>query len=265
MPGSIVKSKLRIAFTGWQAAAVWAGLLVSAGAATWKSGLVRSLFNQQSAIAYRIIQTGKGEVKQFLLPDSSVIVLNANSILEYHPDFTTHRHLRLHGEALFTVTRDKAHPFTVQTTDSLATTVLGTRFNIQSYDKGQETRITVVSGIVAVNKGSQWLDTLTRAQAIRYQKISRSFTISHDVNTESITGWTKGEWDYEHLHFNDLVILLQNHYGITLTSKRDTEQLQTSVSVNFNSKQPANGILEVFCSFAGCSFRQTDPTTYEIY
>lgn len=259
------KNKMRILFTGWRAAAVWTGLLIITGMATWKSDLIRYLFNHNSPIAYRTIQTGKGEVKQFLLPDSSVIVLNANSILEYHPDFTNHRQLHLHGEAMFTVTRDKAHPFTVQTSDSLSTTVLGTRFNIQSNDKGQDTRITVVSGVVAVNKGGQCLDTLSRSQAIRYQRTSRSFTITHDVNTESITGWTKGEWDYDHLHFNDLAILLQNHYGITLTSKRETEQLQTSVSVNFNSKQPAKGILEVFCAFAGCSFRQINPTTFEIY
>lgn len=261
-----IKSKFRIYFTGWRAAAVWTGLLITAGVAGWKSGLLKPLFNNNEAlIAYRQIQTGKGEVKQFLLPDSSVVILNANSRLEYHPDFKENRQLRLHGEALFTVVKDKIHPFSVQTDDSLATTVLGTRFNIQSYDRSPETRITVVSGIVAVAKANTSLDTLTRSEAIRYQRTSRSFTIAHDVNTESATGWTKGEWDYENLRFNDLAILLHNHYGITLSSKRNTEQLQTGVSVNFNAKQTAAGILGVFCSFAGCSFRETSAAHFEIY
>lgn len=260
------KSKLRILFTGSRAAAVWTAILITAGIATWKSGLIRPLFqNNESLIAYKMIQTGKGEVKQFLLPDGSVIMLNANSRLEYHPSFTEHRQIRLYGEALFTVTKDKDHPFTVNTSDSLATTVLGTRFNIQSYDKSQETRITVVSGIVAVNKGNQSLDTLTRSQAIRYQKTSKAFTVARDVNTESITGWTKGEWDFDNLRFNDLAILLQNHFGITLTSNRNTALLQTGVSVNFNSKQSAKDILGVFCSFAGCSFREITPTSIVLH
>ncbi|WP_127132878.1 FecR family protein [Pseudoflavitalea rhizosphaerae] len=259
-------SKLRIMLTGWRAAAVWSSIIISAGIVTWKSGILKPLFNSSgSQVAYRLIQTGKGEVKHFLLPDGSEITLNANSRLEYHPGFREHRKIRLHGEALFSVAHNKSHPFSVSTSDSLATTVLGTRFNIQSYDKSQETRITVVSGIVAVNRGKQCLDTLTRSQAIRYQRTAKSYTISHDVNTETVTGWTKGEWDYENLRFNDLAILLQNHFGITLSSKLNTDLLQTGVSVNFNRKQSAIDILGVFCSFAGCSFRETGPNSIELH
>lgn len=258
-------NNLRILFSGWRAAAVWTAILSTAGFAAWKTGILKPLFsNNITQIAYHILQTGKGEVKHFRLPDNSEITLNANSTLEYHPDFATHRQLRLHGEAFFTVAHDKKHPFTVNTNDSLATTVLGTRFNIQSYDKNQETRITVVSGVVAVNRLNQTLDTLTRSEAIRYKKDTRSFTISHDVHTESVTGWTRGEWDYENLRFSDLAILLQNHYGITVTSRKNTALLQTGVSVNFTKQQTAKDILGVFCSFAGCSFRETNTTTIEI-
>lgn len=260
------RNRLRILFTGWRAAAVWTALFSTAGIAAWKTGVLRPLFSSnETQLVYHVIQTGKGEVRHYRLPDQSEITLNANSRLEYHPDFATHRQIRLQGEALFSVAHDKAHPFTVNTNDSLATTVLGTRFNVQSYDKSQETRITVVSGVVAVNRLNQSLDTLTRSEAIRYKKTSRSFTIAHDVHTESVTGWTRGEWDYENLRFSDLAILLQNHYGITLTSLRDTEQLQTGVSVNFNKRQSAKDILGVFCSFAGCSFRETNTTTIEIH
>lgn len=252
--------------TGWRAAAVWIAVLVTAGIATWRSGVINSLFtSRESFVAYELIQTGKGEVKQILLPDSSVVMLNANSTLEYHPDFAEHRQIRLSGEALFSVTRDKTHPFTVQTSDSLVTTVLGTRFNIRSYEKSQDIGITVVSGVVAVDWAKHSLDTLTRSQAIHYQKASRSFTLSDNINTESVTGWTSGKWEYDNLRFNDLAILLHNYYGIALTSRRNTDTLQTGVSVNFNSKQSVKDILEVFCAFAGCSFRENGPADMIIY
>lgn len=258
--------KLRVLVSGWRAAAVWIGLLLTASIAVWKSGIIHPFIHtSESVIAFRLIQTGKGEIKRIILPDSSVVMLNANSRLEYHPDFAKCRQIRLSGEALFSVTHDKAHPFIVRTSDSINTTVLGTRFNIQSYDKGQDIRIAVVSGIVAVGRAESSLDTLTKSQALCYQKYSRSRIISHDINVESTTGWIKGEWDYENFRFSDLVILLQNHYGITVNSHRNTELLQTGVSVNFNNKQSAKEILEVFCAFAGCHFRQTSPTEIEIH
>lgn len=266
-PVSLPKvSGLRMLLSHWRSAAIWIGVLITLGAGIWKAGEIGKAFTSKEVpLAFKTISTGKGVIKQVTLPDNSVVLLNAGSTLEYHPDFASHRQLRLSGEALFTVTHDKTHPFTVLTTDSLTTTVLGTQFNINSYDKGQDIHITVVSGKVAVSKPGTTLDTLTRAQAIRYNKAAGNFALLYDVAMENLTSWTKGEWVYENARFSDLVVLLQNQYGITLTTRRELPPLQTHVSVNFNKRQSAHDILEVFCSLAGCRFRMTTPSEIEIY
>lgn len=263
---SVKPSGRRLWPGGWRAAALWTGLLITAGIGIWKSGQIKKIFNtKQSPVAFTTISTGKGEIKQVVLPDSSVVLLNAGSVLRYHPDFISRRELHLSGEALFTVTRDEAHPFTVLAADSLSTTVLGTQFNINSYDKGEEVQITVVSGKVSVARPGNSLSTLTRAQAISYHRAGGKFTIFSDIATESLTSWAKGEWEYENARFSDMALLLQNQYGITLVSRRSRKELQTQVSVNFNRKQSAREIMDVFCSLAGCRFREVSPVEIEIY
>lgn len=262
----IRRNKLLRALSGWQAAALWIGVLITAGVGIWKTGIIRNaVAPTQLAVAFKEFTTGKGEIKQVVLPDSSVVLLNAGSTLRYHPDFARYRQLQLSGEALFTVTHDDQHPFTVQTTDSLATMVLGTQFNISSYAQGEDIQITVVSGKVQVTKPGSTPDILTRAQAIRYNKASRDYTIHRAVSAESLTGWAKGEWDYENVRFSDLAVLLQNQYDITLTTQRDQSTLQTNVSVNFNKAQSAREIVEVFCNLTGYRFRIITPAEIEIY
>ncbi len=137
---------------GWRAAALWTGLLITAGIGIWKSGQIKKIFNtKQSPVAFTTISTGKARNKAGGAAGQFRGAAQCRfSIARYHPDFISRRELHLSGEALFTVTRDEAHPFTVLAADSLSTTVLGTQFNINSYDKGEEVQITVVSGKVSV-------------------------------------------------------------------------------------------------------------------
>lgn len=259
-------NKLSGLLSGWRAAALWTGILLAAGLGIWRTGFIRNIGDpSQRAVVFKELTTRKGEIKKVILPDSSVVLLNANSTLRYHPDFVGHRQLHLSGEALFTVTHDDQHPFTVYTTDSLATMVLGTQFNISSYDQGEDVQITVVSGKVQVSKPGSTLDILTKAQAIHYNKAGKDYTILNAVPAESLTAWTKGEWDYENVRFNDLAVLLQNQYNVILSTRLDQRQLQTNVSVNFNKQQSAREIVEVFCSLTGHRLRMLTPTEIEIY
>ena len=60
------------------------------------------------------IVTAKGEHTHFYLPDKSEVWLNVDSKLEYSTDYNaTNRFLKLKGEALFKVVKNKKHPFIV--------------------------------------------------------------------------------------------------------------------------------------------------------
>ncbi|HXO75278.1 MAG TPA: FecR domain-containing protein [Puia sp.] len=79
---------------------------------------------------YRTNSTAK--VQSIVLPDGSKVKLYAHSTLRYNDSFgLVRRDSWLEGEAVFSVKKDKAHPFTVLS-ESLATTALGTEFGVKS-------------------------------------------------------------------------------------------------------------------------------------
>lgn len=204
-------------------------------------------------------QTGTGQVKQLMLPDGSTVWLNANTTLSYRQDFASHREIRLSGEAMFQVATNQAHPFTVQSDDSVYTKVLGTVFNVSSYKTTEVTTVTVFSGKVQVSaKGAAGI--LTQQQSIRYDHATGQLINSGAVAT---AGWTKGEWDYNDLSMNDLTLLLANQYNVIVHGKTS---LHTGVSVNFNRSQSAEDIVRTFCALANCQYKKGNGlTTFEIY
>ena len=79
------------------------------------------------------ISTAYGEQKRLVLPDSSEVWLNAGSTITYPKTFTKeNRVVTLDGEAYFSVRKDDAKPFIVETSQ-LSVKVLGTKFNVKAY------------------------------------------------------------------------------------------------------------------------------------
>ncbi|HTI94470.1 MAG TPA: FecR domain-containing protein [Puia sp.] len=257
----------------WLAAAVCIGVLVTVGLANltrWRP--VKTV----APIAFITIQTGRGQVKKITLPDQSTVWINANSILSYHPDFINHRQLLLSGEALFDVTQDKLHTFSVLTGDSVNTEVLGTVFNISAHAGSGETDIAVLSGKVQVSKPGRGTGAagnqsgarpaiLTQQQAIRYDATRGSFARTSEIPTET-AAWTKGEWVYNDMRIRDLALLLNDQYGVTVRNQHNKGGgLQTGMNVNFNRSQTAEEIVNIFCALAGSRYRKVNNTTFEIY
>ena len=83
--------------------------------------------------------TRYGETQTILLPDSSTVLLNANSRLTLSTDWTDTREVWLEGEAFFRVRKIKRitspasaeHVKFIVRTDRLNVEVLGTEFNVR--------------------------------------------------------------------------------------------------------------------------------------
>jgi hypothetical protein len=98
----------------------------------------------------------KGDTPLFVtLPDSSVVELYPNSSISYQEKFTNHKRVVvLIGEAVFSVKKDKSSPFKVYS-DSLVTTVLGTKFRVQSFNKENTINVVLYEGRVSVSNLSK--------------------------------------------------------------------------------------------------------------
>ncbi|HEY5393136.1 MAG TPA: FecR family protein [Hanamia sp.] len=91
-----------------------------------------------------------GSKSKIILPDGTVVRLNGSSRLSYHKDFNKKvREVDLEGEAFFDVTKDSAHPFIVHTS-GIDIKVLGTLFNVKSYDQDHTIETTLLRGSIEV-------------------------------------------------------------------------------------------------------------------
>src|SRR5690606_17821949 len=108
-------------------------------------------------ITYNTISTPNGGQFKIILPDGSNVWLNAESSLTYPTAFTSleQRKVELTGEAYFEVAHDSKKPFIVHTTASSKgmsqnIEVLGTHFNVNSYENEEVVKTTLLEGSVSI-------------------------------------------------------------------------------------------------------------------
>jgi transmembrane sensor len=139
----------------WKRMMKYAAILVFiagvAFAVKWISGTQKetSLAEDEQEAEHKIVASN-GSRTRAMLPDGTKLWLNAGSSISYKNDFGTQdREVVLHGEAFFDVTRDTLHPFIVHAGD-IDVRVLGTVFNVKSYEGDQYMETTLLHGAVEV-------------------------------------------------------------------------------------------------------------------
>jgi ferric-dicitrate binding protein FerR (iron transport regulator) len=99
----------------------------------------------------RLFYTDKGIKGCVTLPDSSRVWLNSDSKLWYPDNFgADRREVAISGEGYFEVKHDPDRPMVVTTTKDLRVEVLGTVFNIKSYENDDNAVATLYSGSINI-------------------------------------------------------------------------------------------------------------------
>ncbi|SKC95868.1 FecR family protein [Chitinophaga ginsengisegetis] len=128
------------------------------------------------------LQTPKGGTYRLILPDSSIVWLNAASRLVFPSSFRgqQQREVELQGEGYFEVAKNKAQPFIVKS-HRQKVEVLGTHFNINSYADEALTKTTLLEGSIRI--GNIVLKPGEQAQR------SDAGIKTIQVDTEEAIGW----------------------------------------------------------------------------
>ncbi len=157
------------------------------GEIAYNSGNVTSREPQMHTIA---VPRG-GRPYQLLLADGTKVWLNAESSLNY-PEFFAgdSRKVSITGEAYFEVAHNSAMPFNVAH-NGLSVQVLGTHFNVNTYEDEKDMRVTLLEGSVKVNdaviKPGQQGIVSSGAPAVRVAA----------ANTNLATAWMKGYFQFD--------------------------------------------------------------------
>lgn len=187
-----------------------------------KNRLVYANAYSNGALVYNTLKIPYGKKFEVQLSDGTIVHLNAGTSLRYPVQFLKNqsRKVYLTGEAYFEVSKDKAHPFTVNTPE-IKVEVLGTKFNVNSYTEDISTDVVLVEGKVSLYKDKKTTDnqvyltpglkgTSTRGQ----QKIT-----AEPVNTDYYTAWVKGSLVFKNASFDAIIKKLERHYNVTFINK----------------------------------------------
>ena len=98
--------------------------------------------------------------ERLILPDSSIVTLNSGTTLTYPLSFGNKtREVYLNGEAFFEIHKDREHPFIIHT-KKMNVKVLGTVFNVKSYDNAAQSETSLIEGSIEVTLNERKADRI---------------------------------------------------------------------------------------------------------
>lgn len=170
----------------WSATIRVAGILILITAAIIGiQQLVVEQPDEPTLVTMREIATEPGQRGQVTLSDGSQVHLNVASKITMPAQFAADaREIYLHGEAYFDVEPDDNRPFIVHANEAVIQ-VLGTSFNVQSYNENVPVVVVVAEGKVAVNTdadpaGEGVLLTQGQMAAVQDHALQKSETVDLD-------------------------------------------------------------------------------------
>ncbi len=160
-----------------------------------------------------------GSVSEAILPDSTVVFLNAGSKARYFasPEKKL-REVYLEGEAWFQVTKSKKVPFIVHT-PYYNVRVTGTEFNVKAYVEDPDAITTLGKGCIhieAVNGVEMDKDIVMKpGDQLIYNKEKKTLLLNK-VNPQIYSSWKDNKLIFIDMSLRELVILLERRYGVNI-------------------------------------------------
>ncbi|MEG1738552.1 MAG: DUF4974 domain-containing protein [Odoribacter sp.] len=160
---------------------------------------------------YNTLMIPRGGEYHILLSDGTNVWLNSETEFRYPVHFTgDKRQVYLKGEAYFEVSKNAEKPFVVTTSGGIDVKVLGTRFNIASYEEEEEVVTTLVEGSVEVCSLEKTFRIHPDEQLL-FNKNSRSFS-RHYVDAGIYLAWKDGKFIFDDQPLEQIMKQLQRWY-----------------------------------------------------
>jgi ferric-dicitrate binding protein FerR (iron transport regulator) len=226
-------SAKRFPLKSWAIAAAVFGIAVTVGYSFFAH------HNKESQlVTWTNVSTKPGARYKVVLPDSTVVVLNAGSEFSYPDNFMKgNREVKLTGEAYFNVTHNANAPFIIHTPE-VDVKVLGTELNLKAYPNDRKTETALISGAVEVtvkNHGGRKIllkpnekvtiqkdPELTDNEKAASGKMTESLVSANadrGITTgpaEEETAWMQNRLPFRNERFDDLALSIERRYGVNV-------------------------------------------------
>ena len=172
------------------------------------------------------IHSPYGARTQFSLPDGSTGWLNSGSVIRHPTQFHSTRKIDLNGEAYFDVVKNPSSPFLVHA-GSVDIKVLGTSFNVVSYDIDSVAEVVVTSGKVKVlGNDKNMKQQLLPNERLVFNNLRGSAEKSV-VDVQNYTSWKTGKLIFQNDNLDEVARKLSRFYNVGFTIGENVDRSQS--------------------------------------
>ena len=194
------------------------------------------------------VRTNPGMTTSIVLPDSTVVCLNSESVLRYPSAFGKNsREVELTGEAFFDVKPDKDKRFVVTTPHQSQIEVYGTSFNVEAYATDNHISTTLVEGQVGflfkAQNGDGHKILLSPKHKLVYKPESGETQI-YETSCKSEIAWKEGEIIFNNTPMNEILAMLSKRFNVEFVIKN--KHLEEYSFTSTFTTQRLDRILEFF-------------------
>ncbi|MGN7811822.1 FecR family protein [Flavobacterium sp. 22076] len=162
--------------------------------------------------SFNTLSTPIGGQYNIILADGTKVYLNAVSSIKYPTQFNgDKRVVELEGEAYFEVAKNKNKPFIVKSNNQ-SIEVLGTHFNVHSYNNESVVKTTLLEGSVAVTYKNQKAILKPGQQSDVSDNFSKIKV--KEVDPEEAVAWKNGRFKFDNADLKNVMRQLERWYGI---------------------------------------------------
>ena len=209
--------------------------------------LVQNMIHESPEIQLVEVKTNPGMTTTLNLPDGTTVHLNSESSLQYPSRFEgDRREVKLSGEAYFSVTRNLKQRFIVSTPHDTRIEVLGTRFNVEAFEKDTVIATTLLEGKVrfAYSADDPSKSVIMKPGEKLIYNSNRMQAQLLPTTGESETAWKDGRIVFLDTPFQQALRMLEKRYNVefVVSTSRYSKDSFTGSFVS----QRLDRILEVF-------------------
>ncbi len=171
------------------------------------------------AITYNTLSLPKGSKPfRLVLADGTLVWLNAASSVTFPTAFKGHeRRVKITGEAYFEVAKNAAMPFYVAHDDAQVR-VLGTHFDVNTYDDEKDMKVTLLEGIVNVSKGALSIKLSPGQQA---KLTTDNISLLQTIDIEEVMAWKNGKFFFKGTDLKTIMRQIEKYYNVEVVFKED--------------------------------------------
>ena len=168
---------------------------------------------QLQKVGYSEIRTPRGGEYQVVLPDYSIVCLNADSKLRFPLTFSgKERRVFASGELYFQVAKDSLSPFRIEVEGLYEVEVLGTEFNVRAYSD-LPSATTLVDGRVLIRDKGTKVVLKPGEQAV---KGKHGEVVVREVDVAPYIAWKQGYFLFEDERLEDILNELARWYDVNI-------------------------------------------------